>query len=124
MAATIKIDSTGYQIELMPVFVGCRFTFKPVNPNHYPPFAQNAIEQAESLMTQLEVLDLLLSSTSIHSHFHIVTSDNGVSIQSLDKKMLALYDAMQGELLTFNHFEPEVAQELIKRAMNESIKQH
>ena len=124
MAVTVKFDSKGHQIELMPVFVGCRFTFKPVKPNHSPSFAQNAIEQAESLMTQLEVLDLLLSSTSIHSHFHIVTSDNGVSIQSLDKKVLALYDAIQGELVTFNHFEPAVAQELVKRAMNESIKQH
>ncbi|MDW3640251.1 hypothetical protein [Vibrio sp. 1291-1] len=124
MAATVIINSKGHQIELMPVFVRCRFTFKPSNPNHYPPFAQNAIEQAESLMTQLEVLDLLLSSTSIHSHFHIISSENGVSIQSLDKKILALYDAMQGELMTFNHFEPEVAHELVKRAMNESIKQH
>ncbi|PMO09839.1 hypothetical protein BCT20_04200 [Vibrio sp. 10N.222.55.C12] len=108
----------------MPAFIGYRFSFKPVNQHLPLSLNQKAIEHAVSSMAQLEILELLLSSTSIHSHFHIVTSDNGVSIQSLDKKVLALYDAIQGELVTFNHFEPAVAQELVKRAMNESIKQH
>lgn len=124
MTTTVKNDLKEHQVELMPAFIGYRFSFKPVNQHLPLSLNQKAIEHAVSSMAQLEILELLLSSTSIHSHFHIVTSDNGVSIQSLDKKVLALYDAIQGELVTFNHFEPAVAQELVKRAMNESIKQH
>ncbi|MDH6018493.1 MULTISPECIES: hypothetical protein [Vibrio] len=124
MTTTVKIELKGRQVELMPAFVGYRFTFKAVNPHQSLALIQNAIEHAESSMAQLEILDLLLSSSSIHSHFHIISSENGVSIQSLDKEVLALYGVPEGELLTFSHFESEVAEELIKRTLSENIEHH
>ncbi|MEZ8312804.1 hypothetical protein AB6C44_04325 [Vibrio splendidus] len=124
MATTIKIALKGHQVELMPAFAGYRFTFKAVNPHQSLPLIQNAIEHAESSIAQLEILDLLLSSSSIHSYFHIISSENGVSIQSFDKKVLALYDVPEGELLTFSHFESKVAEELIKRTLSEAIEHH
>ena len=124
MTTTVKIDLKGHQVELMPAFVGYRFTFKAVNLHQSLSLIQNAIEHAESSMAQLEILDLLLSSSSIHSHFHIMSSENGVSIQSLDKEVLALYGVPEGELLTFSHFESEVAEELIKRTLSENIEHH
>ena len=124
MTTTVKIELKGHLVELMPAFVGYRFTFKAVNPHQSLALIQNAIEHAESSMAQLEILDLLLSSSSIHSHFHIISSENGISIQSLDKKVLALYDVLKEELLTFSHFESEVAEELIKRTLSETIEHH
>lgn len=124
MTTTVKIELKGHQVELMPAFIEYRLTFKAVNQALPLSLKQKAIEQAESSMTQLEILERLLLLTSVHSHFHIVSSENGVSIQSLDKKVLALYGVPEGELLTFSHFESEVAEELIKRTLSENIEHH
>ncbi|WP_061039686.1 hypothetical protein [Vibrio coralliirubri] len=124
MTTTVKIDLKGHQVELMPAFIGYRLTFKAVNQDLPSSLNQKAIEHAESSMTQLEILERLLILTSVHSHFYIISSANGISIQSLDKKVLALYDVPEEELLTFSHFESEVAEELIKLTLSEAIEHH
>ncbi|MEZ8333335.1 hypothetical protein AB6C55_11710 [Vibrio splendidus] len=124
MTTTVKIELKGHQVELMPAFIGYRLTFKAANQALPLSLKQKAIEQAESSMTQLEILERLLLLTSVHSHFHIVISDNGVSIQALNKKVLALYDHKLGELLTFNDFDLQAAQGLVNRVLNENRKHH